>query len=308
MLKKGSHLDGVEPITENVINVNELIDILEKKIGVSETVKYIKHIVEESVVCDKSGYSGNSVLISEKDNKKVIIKISKSGQLYEEYVAYNYFYKNGLSSKPIKYLKENGYEVLITEFINLPTAGIYFDSYKDIAAFLGKELYKFHETTFLKCTTEEMKIFKSKYDKSYAKALSNDVVLVYMSMYFGNCDINKMKKYLIDNKWMLHANEKLVHGDINPNNIFIDEGMKLKYIDFCDTGYCNKHYDIFWTIFMIIIFSGILKEREKIEECENIFIDAYGRKNINEKELMFFKYFVSLYWKQHDEITRINIL
>ena len=129
-----------------------------------------------------------------------------------------------------------------------------------------------------------------------------------MTEYLKDDDINKMKKYLIDNKEILHRNEVLVHGDFNPNNVFIDNNMNIKIIDFCDVGICNKHYDIFWTMFMLIIFSGILKDRKKILECEEIFLNAYGTDKINNEELLFFKYFACLYWKQHDEITRINIL
>ena len=59
---------------------------------------------------------------------------------------------------------------------------------------------------------------------------------------------------------------------------------------------------------MIIIFSGILKEKDKINECEKIFLESYGMSQINEKELDYFKKFACLYWQQHDEITRIDIL
>lgn len=308
MIKQGSHLDGVEPINELVVDNKEFIQILEGKIGKNENLKYVKDIVEGAIVYDKSGYSGNSVLICKKTNFNAVIKISKNGNLYDEYISYNYFFKNDLTSSPIKYFKENEYEVMITEFIDLPTAGLYFNSYEEIAAFLGRELKKFHETKFIKCTEEENKIFKNKFDKNFEEALNNDTILIYMSMYLNENNIAKIKKYLIRNKDILHRNELLVHGDINPNNIFIADNMNLKYIDFCDTGFCNKHYDIFWTMFMIVIFSGILKEKDKIKECEEIFINAYGKENINESELLFFKYFACLYWKQHDEITRINIL
>ena len=47
-----------------------------------------------------------------------------------------------------------------------------------------------------------------------------------MKMYLEEEDILKMKKYLIDNREMLHKNEILVHGDFNPNNVFIKENQK----------------------------------------------------------------------------------
>lgn len=309
MIKKGNHLDNVEPISEQNINNEEFIEILRNKIGDCEILDYIISLVKDYKIYDKSGYSGNSVLLlKSKTKKNLILKISKSQKLYEEYIAYNYFYKNNLTSKPIKFFREKDLEIMITEYINLPTAGNYFNSFEEIALFLGKELKKFHETKFVKCNVEEYNLFNNKYNKSLNEALKNSIPLKYMVIYLGEDNVEKMKQYLINNQDILHKNEVLVHGDVNPNNIFIGDNYKLQYIDFCDSGYCNKHYDIFWTLFMIIIFSGIIKEPDKIKKCEEIFLESYGKCNINERELLYFKYFTCLYWKEHDEITRINIL
>ena len=310
MIKKGSHLDGVEPINEKKIDNCELIKILSCKAGNSSDFGYLKNIIINSEVYDKSGYSGNSVLICKGKNNNYVVKISKSGTLIDEFISYNYFYKLHLTSKPIKYFKYNEYEFLITEYIDLPTAGFYFDSYQEIAYFFGRELRKFHDMNLIQngFSKKEYNLFKNKYSFSYNHALNSDIGLIYMTEYLKDDDINKMKKYLIDNKEILHRNEVLVHGDFNPNNVFIDNNVNIKIIDFCDVGICNKHYDIFWTMFMLIIFSGILKHRKKILDCEEIFLNAYGIEEINDEELLFFKYFACLYWKQHDEITRINLL
>lgn len=309
MIKKGSHLDNVEPINELVISNEEFIKLLKDKIGRGKTLNYLISLIRDYKIYDKSGYSGNSVLILKSESKKnLVIKISKTKKLYEEYIAYNYFYKNNLTSKPLKYFKNGNFEIMITECIDLPTAGNYFNNYKEIASFLGKELRKFHETKLQSCNHIENELFSTKFNSSLNEALKNNTPLKYMVMYFEENDVLKMKKYLIEHQEILHKNEVLVHGDMNPNNIFIDENLKLKYIDFCDSGFCNKHYDIFWTLFMIIIFSGIIKDKDKIKSCEKIFLESYGKNAINEEELLYFKYFSCLYWKEHDEITRLNIL
>ena len=120
-------------------------------------------------------------------------------------------------------------------------------------------------------------------------------------------DYTSMKKHLIENKNYLFEDLVLNHGDFNPNNVFINNN-EIKLIDFKDSGFVDRHYDIFWTMFMIIIFSGILKDRNSIIECENIFLDAYGRDLINNEKLEYFKKFACLYWHQHDELTRIDIV
>lgn len=310
MIKKGSHLEGVEPINEKAINKDELLKIIASKIGYNKYYTYLEKIIRKSDVYDKSGYSGNSVLICKNKKTSYVIKLSKTGKLINEYISCRYFYKKGLTSKPVKYFKINNYEVMITEYISLPTAGFYFNSFKDIAVYFGKELKKYHDLNLMSSTftIREKRLFSKLYDNNLKKALENDVGLIYMTMYLDDEDICKMKKYLIDNKNMLHKNEVLVHGDFNPNNVFIDENKNIKLIDFCDSGFCNKHYDIFWTMFMIIIFSGILTDKEKTKECEKIFLEAYGLEYIDEKELQYFKYYSCLHWKRHDEITRIDIL
>lgn len=311
MIKKGSHLEGVEPINEKIITNDEFLRILKNKISQNKDVfEYIKILINGRDLYDKSGYSGNSVLIVNKDknNKnEFVIKISRDGNLYDEYISYNYFYQKEYTSKPIKYFNCQGYEIMITEKINLNTAGYYFNSYQEISQFFGKKLREFHDENLISqgFSSLEKKIFKDKYKKSFNKAISSDVSLIYMIDYLNCNDIEMMREYLINNEKMLYNNLSLVHGDFNPNNIFITHDKNIKMIDFCDTGFCNRHYDIFWTMFMIIIFSGILKEKEKIQECEKIFLNSYGLDRINEEELLFFKYFACLYWKQHDEITRI---
>lgn len=314
MIKEGSHLEGVEPINEKIIKNEKFLNLLREKIDTNtKTFNYIKNLINNRDLYDKSGYSGSSVLIVKKDEFNLtsfVIKIVKNVSLYDEYIAYNYFYKLGYTSKPINYFKEQNYEIMITEFLDLPTAGFYFNSYEDIAKFVGRELRKFHDKNLLSMgfTKKEKNVFEKKFETSFEKAISNNTCLVYMTTYMGESDILKMKDYLIKNKNFLYKNPTLVHGDFNPNNIFVDKNGGIKFIDFCDSGICNKHYDIFWTMFMLIIFSGILKDKEKTKNCEEIFLTAYGKNEVNDNELKFFKYFASLYWKQHDEITRFEIL
>lgn len=311
MIKKGSHLEGVEPINEKIITNRDFLDILENKFELdSSFLSYIKKLLNGRDLYDKSGYSGNSVLIIKSDdlNKdEIVIKISRSGKLYDEYISYKYFYSKNYTSKPLYYSKVKGYEVMITEKIDLPTAGFYFNSYQEIAEFFGKKLRCFHDENLIDkgFTKIERETFEKRFEVSYEEALNNNIPLVYMVDYLLDDDIYKMKRYLKENKKMLYNNLTLVHGDFNPNNVFVTSNYDILMIDFCDSGFCNYHYDIFWTMFMIIIFSGILKDKEKIKECEEIFLNSYGLDKVVEEELLFFKYFACLYWKQHDEITRI---
>ena len=312
MLIKGEHLEGVEPINEKLFENKKFLKIINEKLNNKEAIIYIKSIVNERDVYDKSGYSGSSTVIVKKDenNKnEYVIKIQPKNNLKKEFIAYKYFYKEGLTSKPIKYFDCGKYEVMIVEKINYPTAGFYFNNYKEISEFFGKELRKFHDKDFVngKFSKEEYKTFKEKYKKSYKKAINNNSCLKYLSIYMEDYDWISMQKYLKKHKQILFDDIVLVHGDFNPNNIFIQNG-NIKLIDFKDSGFVDRHYDIFWTMFMIIIFSGILKEKEKTRECEKIFLDAYGRDLINLEKIKFFKYFACLYWQQHDELTRIDIV
>ena len=313
MIKKGSHLDGVEPINEKNIDKGIVLKILSSKLNkTSAAYKYIEKLIKNKKICDKSGYSGNSVIImkSVDETEDYVLKISKNHELKHEFISYQFFYKLNYTSKPLAYFDCGEYEVLIVEKINLLTAGNYFNSYKEIAEFFGKKLKEFHEQKLINYIGSDLEkeLFSKKYKDNLNKALSNNFVLKYLAEYLNYSNIDEMKKYIINNQSVLYKNLVVVHGDFNPNNVFVDNDMNIKIIDFCDTGLCNKHYDIFWTLFMLIIFSGILKEPNKIKECEEIFYNSYGIENINFEEIKFFKYFTSLYWKEHDEITRIDIL
>jgi len=313
MIKEGEHLKGVEPINEKIIKNNDFFKILQNKINDDKKIlKYLKKLLNNRDIIDKSGYSGSSTIIvngDERNLKEVVIKIQKKDSLKKEYIAYKFFYKNGLSPKPLKYFECNNYELMIVEKTNLPMAGKYFNSFEEISKFFGKELRKFHELNLAKnkLTKNERLNFEKKFIDNYKEALNNKSGLIYASMYMEDYDYDAMKKYLINNKEMLFDDVVLVHGDFNPNNVFIDKD-KIQLIDFKDSGFVDRHYDIFWTMFMIIIFSGILEDKKSILVCEKIFLDSYGRDIINEKKLDFFKKFACMYWKRHDEITRINIL
>lgn len=314
MIKKGSHLEGVEPINEKEIDNALFLSIIEEKLGIqSEAYKYLSSKINGRNLYDKSGYSGSSTLIVNKDSNNIdefVIKIQPKNKLYDEFIAYNYFYKKGLTSKPLKYFDCGKYEVTVVEKINLPVAGYYFNSYQEISVFFGKKLREFHDLNLIddKLQEEEINSFSNKFINSYNKAIKKEEGLSYLSIYMNDYDYDQMRVYVEKNKHIMSKNKVLVHGDFNPNNVFIDKDLTIKLIDFCDTGIVNKHYDIFWTLFMIIIFSGILKEKNKINECEKIFLESYGRSQINEEELDYFKKFACLYWQQHDEITRIDIL
>lgn len=312
MIKKGEHLTGVEPINEKKIDNKNFLNLLKRKYLIDEkNYLYIKEILNGRDVLDKSGYSGSSTILvnkSETNEDEYVIKIQKvNNHLEDEFIMYNYFYKKGLSSKPIKFIRSGEYEYMIVSKINLVTAGNYFNNYQEISLFFGKELRKFHDYNLIndKFNKEELNILKNKYLNNFEEALNTETGLIYLSIYMNDYDYNNMKKSLKNNKWMLFDDPVLLHGDFNPNNVFISED-NIKLIDFKDTGFGDRHYDIFWTMFMIIIFSGILKEKEKIEECEKIFLDAYGKDLINTDKLEFFKRFACMYWKQHDEITRVD--
>ena len=60
MIKKGSHLDGVEPINEKNIEKNIIVEILHKKIGeYKEAYQYVINIIGDKIIYNNSGYSGN---------------------------------------------------------------------------------------------------------------------------------------------------------------------------------------------------------------------------------------------------------
>ena len=226
MIKEGEHLKGVEPINKKLIENSVVLNIIKNKFGIkNKTYNYLKELLNGRDVYDKSGYSGSSTIVVESDSQNLnsyVIKIQHKDSLKDEFISYNFFYKNNLASKPLKYFDCGEYELMIVEKIDLPVAGQFFNNYQEIAEYFGKKLREFHDLNLKnkKLSEEEKKLFENKYVKSFNAAVNSEDGLIYSSMYMNDYDYQEMKKFIKNNKNYLFDDIVLAHGDFNPNNVF----------------------------------------------------------------------------------------
>lgn len=310
MINEGEHLNGVEPPGRKKISNGIFIKILKEKIKCSDyLIDYLKVLSDNKEILDVSGYSGSSTILIE-DNKyddSYVVKIQPKNSLFEEFIAYKFYNKYNLTSNALKYEDCGNYEIMIVKKINALTAGQYFDTFEEVSKFMGTELRRIHDMNFdcHNMTYEERFVFDNKYKRIYKEALESNEALIYMCQYLNDYDILKMKEFLRKNVDYIDG-KTLLHGDFNPNNVFVKDGKLVGVVDFKDTGFADRNYDVFWSMWTTSLFSGLHYNREKLDKCEKIFLDSYGRDAIDEERIEFCKKLTCLYWKQHDEISRLD--
>ena len=116
----------------------------------------------------------------------------------------------------------------------------------------------------------------------------------YMDSANGDYDGGYYDESVLLNRYMVHSKEEaweimqankdklvadtLIHGDACLPNIIQEKGRFTSFIDFNMAGVWDKHIDIYWAI-------KSLQINLKTEDYTDLFLDMYGRDNINEERL-----------------------
>ena len=299
-------LDGVEAPKTGEISYQKVIEILERKNISRNTLLYLKELLNTRSILDKSGYSGTSTIIVPKRGQLsgYCIKFSENS-LEEEKILLNLFNRYGLTSRVIDYIRDSE-DILITESIDYPLALESISDYIELAKFMGKTLRNFHDIKWEKeLTQEEQKVLENHGKRIITNSLEHSEGLEYMAAYQEDYDYNRMLEYIRENKEDYQL-DVIIHGDFNPRNVFAYKGNFMGFIDVTDAGYGDRHYDIFWTMWTIALYSGILANKEKVQECERNFLESYGYDMINEKRLTLSKKLNCMYWQPNNNIKYFN--
>ena len=300
-------IDGVDSPKENIISNDYIMEVLKNKCISKETLCYLKEIIGGRNAVDMSGYSGNSTIIipsSSSDKCGYCIKFSDNiGQLKNEYVLLNLFNKYNLTPKCIDYIQD-GMDVLVTEEICNPFALKKYKTVEELSSFMGRSLRDFHDINWLKkdFSLEETNILCNNGDKIIEQSLQHDKGLSFMADYQNDYNFDKMREYISLNYSCYKKDDVIIHGDFNPRNVFIGNSKEFGFVDVTDSGFGDRHYDIFWTMWTISLYLGIQGDLAKRIECEEIFLDAYGRDKIDEKRLELCKKITCMYWQENNNI------
>lgn len=79
----------------------------------------------------------------------------------------------------------------------------------------------------------------------------------------------------------------IIHGDYCLPNIIMDNFSFKGFIDLGYGGVGDRHYDIYWGIWT-------LNYNLKTDNYRDIFLDAYGRNDINDDGLNYFTKLIKL--------------
>lgn len=301
-------IDDVDMPKDQKVEINQAFEKLKLR-GCKETdLEYLKSIIMDGEIYDFSGYSGiTTFLVTNRRNneKNLCIKISdRPFELQRNYVIMGLMSKYNLFPKIIKFFSINK-DYLITEAITYPMALNKFKDFRKLSEFMGKALRNFHDIQWdiSSMTEEEKKTLETKSESILPEALSHEKGLKFLAQFQGDCNYDKMKEYLIKYQEEYIKDEVIIHGDFNPKNVFAKNDKLGAVVDLTDTCFGDRHYDICFSMWTVALYCGILNDSKITEECNNIFLDSYGRDKIDKRRMKYCEKLACMYWQEHNDIN-----
>ena len=296
--------------SDSKVENRKIFEALRNRGCLKEDIEYIYSLIGEREAFDFSGYSGITTIVVPKSNpadKGYCIKISDNpSELYENSIMCSLMAKYKFSSNVVKYISSNK-DYLITEQIDAPMALNVFNDFRTLAQFMGTSLRNFHNTVWEldKMTKEELNILRSRTESMFKKALSHEKGLEFLAQYQKNMDYESMRGYLKQHQYKYISDDVIIHGDYNPRNVFAKNSTFAGIVDFADTCFGDRHYDIYFSMWTVALYSGIIGQEELVSECENIFLDAYGRDKIDNSRMELCKKLTCMFWQEHNDINAL---
>ena len=299
-------LSGVEAPKDGTIKNNELKQILKRRGCEDNVIKLILDLADGRDIMDCSGYSGSTTIIipSSPTDQGYSIKINDNeGSLQEEVILMDFFAKYGLTQKVLNYI-QNKKDYIITRKMPGEMALTQLCELKSLAEFMGKSLRSFHEINWDKTTmtAQEKQIILARSNQIFERCQKNTNGLSPMSDYQNDNNFKDMKNYIAQNKNQYVADDVIFHGDFNPRNVFSNGQHFTGLIDFTDSGYGDRHYDIYWTMWSVSLYLGLQGNPIMVNKCEETFKNAYGRDKIDENRMTLCKKMNCMYWQDSNDI------
>ena len=296
--------------SDTLVKNNNVFEALKKRGCSQSDINYIRDLIQDRDVYDFSGYSGITTIViprASKEEKGYCIKISDvPHDLQESYIVCNLMAKYQLSSRVVRYISSNK-DYLITEQIEAPMAINVFKNYRQLAKFMGESLRKFHdiEWDLKQMTREELQVLQGRTNSMISKAVSHKNGLGFLAQYQNNMDYDSMKEYILKYQSEYVSDEVIIHGDYNPRNVFVRNNNFSGMVDFADTCFGDRHYDIYFSMWTVALYSGIIGQNESVDDCEKVFLEAYGKDKIDNQRLEFCKKLTCMYWQEHNDIKTL---
>lgn len=192
------------------------------------------------------------------------LKISKAGSLERESKMSSFLNNLEVAPKVIAYETKFGKDFLLTEAIR-GEDGIsehHLQNPQKLAIAFGEYLRMLHELPISGCP----------YNNRTAEMVSK-------------ANENKVDHELIYQLTLHDVSDVIIHGDYCLPNIIMDNFSFRGFIDLGYGGIGDRHYDIYWGLWT-------LKYNLKTDRFNGLFLDAYGRKVIDDERPRLFTHFI----------------
>ena len=232
----------------------------------------VERFIGDARVYDSSCNSQAKVYFIDKEDG-YYLKVSPCHTLAQERVMTEYFHSKGIGAEVVNYITSERDYLLTKRVVGDDcTLEKYLSDPKRLSISLGEGLRNLHELDFSDCpvknkmeeyfSTCEKNYFNGNYDKShfpdsYGYQNEREAFAVFQ---YGKKELN---------------GKVLLHGDYCLPNVILDDWRLSGFIDVGNGGVGDRHIDLFWGIWSL----GYNIKSDKYRE---IFLDAYGRDNVNE--------------------------
>jgi len=224
----------------------------------------IRQYVKGAKIFDSSSDNARSLFIS--GEQRAYLKISKRGTLKREYEMANFLHQHRVSPNVIAYESDLDADYLLTEAVSGEdgTAAMHIGNPEKLASVFGEYLKMLHSLPTEGCP------YANKTNELLNEARVKGIDLRVLDEYDYSA---------VDNV--------IIHGDYCLPNIIMDNFQFKGFIDVGNGGVGDRHYDLYWGIWT-------LQYNLKTDKYRDVFLDAYGRNDIDDEGLKYFTKLIKL--------------
>ena len=224
----------------------------------------IQPYLKRANVYDNSGHAAKTYLLE--GESRAFLKISPKGSLERECKMAEFLHRYKMAPKVIAYASDGDNDFLLTEAVpgEDGTTPRHLEQPERLARVFGESLRMLHSLPTEGCPysnrTEEMR----------QDAVKRGIDLSVLGEF----------SYTPEDR-------VLIHGDYCLPNIILEQFSLQGFIDLSNGGIGDRHYDLYWGMWT-------LNYNLKTTRYHGVFLDAYGRSDVDEEGLAYFTKMIQL--------------
>ncbi|MFF2912046.1 aminoglycoside 3'-phosphotransferase [Paenibacillus sp. NPDC057934] len=225
----------------------------------------IRQYLKGATIYDSSS-SENAKTLFVSGNERAFLKISERDSLEREYKMTSFLHNHHVAPTAIAYESDSDYDYLLTEAVKGEdgAAAHHLENPSGLVTVFAEYLRMLHSLPTEGCPYNHRT--KEILNEAYVKG--------------SECSLLNTFNYS-------PADNVIIHGDYCLPNIIMDHFSLKGFIDLGYGGVGDRHYDLYWGIWT-------LNYNLKTDQYRDLFLDAYGRSDIDNEGLKYFTELVRL--------------